>query len=332
MSLAVLHSLSGWRQPVSMAAAALLVLRVLLGNLALSALCALLAQALLPRRLRGDGTGNLLALVALGSLIPLIGPLLLLAVGFIYPHLEKGPRPPTPKVVPQPTYATESRGHFSRFGAGGALARLRTARPDSEQGSRALLAIAARRGRETTDLLSEALSHRDETLRLLAHNLLARREEAIVAQMSRLEEQRRTHGLDAARTALDLAELHLEFIYLGIVSGGLREMHLEAAQKLIAAIGEPAADAPWRARLLLTRARLNTQRQSATREEDVTRDFERASAAGAAPARVLPWLLESAWRARDYARLRRLLEQHRLFRHIPLIGPVAGLWGPAADA
>lgn len=271
MSLAVLHSLSGWLQPVSRPVAASRVLTALLGNLALSALCALLAHALLPRRLRGDATGNLLALAALGSLIPLIGPLLLLAVGFIYPHLEKGPRPPTPKVVPQPTYATESRGHFSRFGAGGALARLRTAASGNEQGSRALIAIAARRGRETTDLLAEALSHRDETLRLLAHNLLVRREEAIVAHMNRLQEHRSTQGSEAAQITLDLAELHLEFLYLGIVSGSLRQMHLETAQRLIEAIGEPGADAPWRTRLLLTRARLNQQRQAAAREADVTR-------------------------------------------------------------
>jgi len=332
MSLALLAPLSRWLQPGPAASAAAMVLTLLLGNIALSALLAVLARALLPRRLRGNALPNVLALAALGSLIPLLGPLLLLAIGLIYPHLEKGLRPPMPKLVPQPTYATEVRGHFSRFGAGGALARLRAAAPGSEQGSRALLAIAARRGRETTDLLSEALSHRDETLRLLAHNLLARREEAIVAQMSYLEEHHRAHGLPSAQSRLDLAELHLEFLYLGIVSGGLREMHLEAAQRLIEAIGEPTADASWRTRLLLTRARLNQQRQSAAREADITRDYELASAAGAAPARVLPWLLESAWRARDYSRLRRLLEQHRLYRQIPLIGPVAALWGRALDA
>jgi polysaccharide biosynthesis protein PelE len=332
VSLEPLGALTPWLQPAATPAAASMVLTVLLGNVALSALFALLAQGLLPPRLRGRALPDTLALAAVGSLIPLLGPLLLIAVGLIYPHLERGPRPPMPKAVPQPTYSAEVRGHSSHFGAGGALARLRAAAPGSEQGSRALLAIAARRGRETTDLLSEALRHRDETLRLLAHNLLARREEAIVAHMSRLEEHRRVHGLGSARGALDLAELHLEFLYLGIVSAGLRQMHLEAAQQLVEAIGEPAADAPWRTRLLLTRARLNQQQQSAAREPDVTRDYELAGAAAAAPARVLPWLLESAWRARDYSRVRRLLEQHRLYRHIPLIGPVAALWRHALDA
>lgn len=334
MSAELLTSLSRWLQPASVPAAASLVLSLLLANVALSALFAVLVQRLLPHRLRGPTVLNVLALAALGSVIPPLGPLLLLAVGLAYPPLEKEPRPPQPRIVPQPRYATAVRGHTSHFGAGGALARLRAAAPGSEQSSRALLAIAARRGRETTDLLSEVLSHRDETLRLLAHNLLARREEAIIAQLNRLEEHRfmRGPGPGAAQTALDLAELHLEFVYLGIVSGSLRQMRLEAAQRLIESIGEPPADAAWRTRLLLTRARLEQQRLPAAREADVTRDYELASAAGAAPARVLPWLLESAWRERDYSRLRGLLERHRLYRHIPLIGPVAALWGHALDA
>jgi hypothetical protein len=331
VSLDFLSPHSRWLLPASLPAAASMVLTLLIANVLLSALFAVLARALMPRRLRGRAVLDVLALAALGSLLPLLGPPLVLAAGLLYPHLEKEPRPPQPKVVPPPTYATEVRGHFSRFGVGGALARLRAAAPGSEQGSRALLAIATRRGRETTDLLSEALSHRDETLRLLAHNLLVRREDAIVAPMSRLEEHRRAHGPGAAQVTLDLAELHLEFLYLGIVSGSLREMRLEAAQQLIGSIGEPPADAAWRTRLLLVRARLDQQRLPAAREAQVTQDYERAGAAGAAPARVLPWLLESAWRARDYSRLRSLLERHPLYRHIPLIGPVAALWGHVLD-
>ena len=320
-----------WLQPASTPAAASMVLTVLLANVLLSTLIAALTHRLLPRRLGKRPWLGILTLAALGSLLPLLGPLLVLVVGLLYPHLEKDSHHLPPKVVRQPAYATEVRGHVSRFGAGGALARLRSALPESGVGSRALLAIATRRNRETTHLLRGALSHPDETLRLLAHNLLARREEAIIAQMSRLEEHRRTHGLGAPQITLDLAELHLEFVYLGIVSGGLRRMHLDAAGELIAAIGAPPANAPWRCRLLLVRARLN-QQQPQVQEADVALDYELARAAGAAPARALPWLLESAWRARDYSRLRLLLARNPLYRHIPLIGPVAKGWGYALDA
>lgn len=332
MSAHLATHLAAWLEPASRSAAAYLVVTVLLANALLSTLCAVLTHALLPRRLRARGMRNVLTLAALGSMLPLIGPLLLLLVGLLYPHLEKDVRHPPPKVVRQPTYATEIRGHVSHFGAGGALARLRTPVPSSNLGSRALLAIATRRSRDTTHLLRGALNHPDESLRLLAHNLLSRREEAIIAQMNHLEAHRRAHGLGTAQTTLDLAELHLEFVYLGIVSGSLRQMHLDSAQQLIDALGEPATDAAWRTRLLLVRARLNQQRLPAACEANVTRDYELAGASGAAPARALPWLLECAWRRRDYALLRELLAQHRLYRHIPLIGPVAELWGLAIDA
>ena len=324
--------LTDWLQPASTSAAAARVLALLLLNALLSALCAVIGHALLPRRLRERRALNVLTLAALGGMLPVLGPALILLVGLVYPRLEKDLHHPQPKLVRQPAYASEIRGHVSHFGAGGALARLRAALPSSDLGSRALLAIATRRSRDTTHLLRGALNHPDETLRLLAHNLLARREEAIIAQMNRLEAHRRTHGLGTTQTTLDLAELHLEFVYLGIVSGSLRQMHLDAAQQLIEAIGEPPAQAPWRVRLLLARARLEQQRLPAAREADITRDYERALASDAAPARALPWLLESAWRSRDYAHLRALLAQRPLYRHIPLIGPVARLWGHAIDA
>ncbi len=332
MSPVFMMHLSRWLEPASMSAAGYLVFALLVANVVLSTLCAVLMHGVLPRRLRKRRLPSVLTLIALGSVLPLLGPLLVLLIGLVYPHLEQGSHHPPPKLVRQPTYTTEVRGHVSHFGAGGALARLRTATPYSQFGSRALLAIATRRSRDTTALLRGALSHPDETLRLLAHNLLARREETIVAQMSRLETHRRAHGLGSAQSTLDLAELHLEFVYLGIASGGLRQMHLDAAQQLIAAIGEPPVDAAWRNRLLLTRARLNQQRESEAHESDVARDYELAREAGAAPARALPWLLERAWRARNYSRLRDLLERNPLYRHIPLIGPVARLWGLAIDA
>lgn len=332
MSAGVAALISRWLLPASAHAAASMVLSALLANALLSTLFALLTHALLPHRLRGRAALNIPTLAGFGCLLPLLGPLLLLIIGLAYPHLEKSRRRPQPKVVPRPTYAAEARGHFSRFGAGGALARLRAAAPESEHGSRALLAIASRRARETTALLNEALSHPDETLRLLAHNLLARREEAIVTQISRLEARRGAHGPDTAQTNLDLVELHLEFLYLGIAGGSLRQMHIDAAQQLIEAIGEPPEDAAWRIRLLLARARLNQQRLPAACEPDISQDCEQALGAGAAPARGLPWLLDNAWRERDYARLRGLFEQYPLYRHIPLIGPVAARWGFALDA
>ncbi|MDA8382932.1 MAG: hypothetical protein M0037_07740 [Betaproteobacteria bacterium] len=316
--------LSPWLRPAPAGAAGALIAQLLLVNVLFSALLAPVTRRALPRRLHGHPAPNVAALAAFGSLLPLLGPLVLLLMALVYPSLEKAPRR-APQVLPPLAFTAEARSRFSRFGAGGAIAQLRNGATGSEQGSRALLAIESRRNQATTQLLTEALSHPDETLRLLAHNLLTRREEDIVTPMSRLEERLRGQTAVPGRLALDLAELHLEFLYLGIASGSLRHLHTEAAAQLLDGIGDPPAHAPWRNRWLLAQARLRRERHPAD-VADIEAYHAQALAAGTAPARALPWLLERAWRARDYTRVRSLISRYPPFALLPLIGPAASRW------
>lgn len=316
-----------WMHPASAGAAIVSIVSLLLANALFSLLFATITQGLLPVRLRQTAALNVLALTVFGSLLPGVGPVLLLLLGVICPYLQKGPQPVPPRLLLRPTYASGIQSRFSYFGAGGALVRLRDARPGSPQGSRALLAVETLRNQESISLISDALSHSDETLRLLAHNLLAKREESIVGHMSRLEAQlgRKDHR-NQARAMLELAELHLEFLYLGFVTGSLKAMHLDAAQRLLDALGEPPESVPWHTRFKVLRARLRRQYGVAGGEALIRQDYEQALSAGAAPARALPWLLEQAWHTRDYARIHELLARHRLYAQIPLIGPVAERW------
>ncbi len=324
MSPQLVAVIQPWLSPTTPAAPLLTAL--LLANALLGLLFAVITQGLLPRRLREHPTLNVLTLSAFASLLPLIGPLLLLTIGLVYPLLKKAPRRFLPKLLTHLTYATEVQGHYSHFGAGGALARLHTAQSDSAQGSRALLAIESQRSWETTHILNTTLSHPDESLRLLAHHMLVHREAAIVAPMSRLEAQLGINDELVARTALELSELHLEFISYGMVSGSLRKMHIDHAQQLLSTIGEPPAEVAWHTRFLLVRARLMRQRGRATDQVRIAQDYTQALTAGVAPARALPWLLEQAWQARDYTRMHTLLAHYRLYTQIPLIGPVAARW------
>ncbi|MDA8094620.1 MAG: hypothetical protein M0T84_12075 [Betaproteobacteria bacterium] len=320
--LAVL--LSPWLRQASAGAAGALIAQSLLVNALLSTLLAPVTRRALPRRLHGHPAPTVAALAVFGSLLPLLGPLLLLLMAIVYPSLERAPRR-TPQILPPLAFTAEARSRFSRFGAGGAIAQLRNAATGSEQGSRALLAIESRRNQATTQLLTEALSHPDETLRLLAHNLLTRREEDIVTPMSRLEERLDGKATLPGPLALDLAELHLEFLYLGIASGSLRHLHTEAAAQLLDGSGEPPAHAPWHSRWLLAHARLRRERHPAD-IAGIEACYVQALAAGTAPARALPWLLEKAWRARDYAQVRSLISRHPPFTFLPLIGPAALRW------
>lgn len=310
--------------------AAPLLLALLGVNALLSLVLATLTQALLPRRLRLHPVRNVLAIAGLGSLLPALGPLFLLIVGLVFPLLEKAPARRLPQLLPNPSFASEVSAISGHFGAGGALARLRGM--DNRQGARALMAIEHRRNALTTRVISQTLGHPDETLRLLAYNLLERREKAIVAQLGRIDARLDTHPTDAVRVALEGVELHLEFIYLEIARGSLRQAHLDAAGHLLKRIGEVPHDAPWRPRWLLLRARWLQLRGKTGTEADIGNCYRAALAAGAAPARALPWLLEQAWKARDYAAIRQLIGAYPPHPGIPLLGPVAVRWMEAAPS
>ena len=301
--------------------AAPLVLALLGLNAVFSLLFSLLIVRLLPAKLRRRPIRNALAIAAMGALLPLLGPMLLLVIGIVFPWLEKGRSPLRPEHLSKADFAEEVRPHSARFGAGGAWARLQGR--DGVEGTRALLAIEHRRSALSTHLLTQSLSHEDETVRLLAYNLLERRERAIVAQLSALES--RLDALPDAKRwlAMEAAALHLEFIYLEPVQGSLRQTHIEAAKRLLEDAGPPDVSMPWYPRWRLLRGRVEWLAGDA---DAAAREFEQALTAGCAPVRALPWLLEQAWQARDYAAFERLLKAHPVHPMIPLIGPVVSLW------
>lgn len=327
---AMIPTISGFLMTGGMPATTRL-LSFLFFNLVVSGFFALATQLLLRKRDHGHRILNTLALTAFGGMLPVIGPLLILIGGLSYPLLKKAPRRRLPDLLKRPEFAAEVESRSGQFGHGGALARLRSPSADSRQAARALIAIETRRDHETTRLLNETLGHPDETLRLIAHNLLGRREKAVVAHMIQLEMTMQSAKAETSRQAVDLAELHLEFLYLGIVEGTLRTLHLDAAERLLSGLGEPDPTAPWATRLLLLRARLKQMSGLPSEKADISRDYERALGLGASPARALPWLLEQAWHDRDYPGIQRLVAQHPLNVGVPMIGPVVQRWSRHGD-
>lgn len=307
-----------------------LLIAILGANALFCLLLATLVQVLLPRRLRHHAVRNVLAIAGLGSLLPVLGPLLLLLVGLVFPLLEKAPARVLPRLLPNPSYASEVSSQYGHYGAGGVLARLRSL--DNRQGARALMAIEHRRNALTTRVINQTLGHPDETLRLLAYNLLERREKAIVAQLGKLDARLAGNPAEPSRVALEAVELHLEFIYLEIARGGLRKAHLDAAGDMLDRVGDVPSEAAWRLRWLLQRARWMQLRGRDDDESDIKACYLTALDGGAAPARALPWLLEKAWKARDHAAIRRLLGAYPLHPGIPLLGPVASRWTGATRA
>ena len=320
MSPVLSESVASWLNIATPSAP--LLLSLLSANALFSMLVATLIQSVLPRRLRRRPLRNVLALAGLGSLLPLAGPLLLLLAGLTFPLLEKARARAMPRALPRTDFASEVPAHFSHFGAGGALARLGSA--DTEESTRALFAIEHRRTALTTRLIAHTLDHPDETIRLLAFKMLERREKTLYKPLLKLENRLAMNPPNAKLIALEAARIHLEILELGFAEGSLREVHLEKAQHLLERIGEAPADAPWRPHWLLVRARWMTL--AGLPQARIARGFREALDAGIAPSRALPWLLEQAWAARDYAGIRRLLRDYPPHPKLPGLGPVAVHW------
>lgn len=319
---ASLFSLSAWLSPQTVAPEQL-VLTLLLINTLLSLLIALPARRLIPAKLRGLPVIDYATLTAMGALIPILGPLLLLAMLLVLPQLEKARVPQLPRHLSAPTFAPEIPSEPGHFGVGGAIARLRNLDPGSAQGSRALMAIESQRSANTTELLRETLRHPDEHLRLLAHALIDRREAGITHMIKRLEGAvphtvERTQGT----LRLELAELHQELLYMGLVREGMSRLHLQASRRHLDAAREVLGETP---RLLRIEARLMQQSGHPGQAADT---YARALEAGAPPARVLPYLAEIAWRRRDYPAIRALLARSALFTELPVVGRVVKRWTP----
>ncbi|OBS08493.1 hypothetical protein [Acidihalobacter prosperus] len=317
---ASLLSLHDWLTP-SGSTAGPLVLGLLLINTLLSLLIALPARRLIPARLRGHPVIDYATLTAMGTLIPILGPLLLLVMLVVLPRLEKSRAPQQPNYISSPAFAPEIPSEPSHFGVGGAIARLRNLDPGSAQGARALMAIENQRSANTTELLREALRHPDEHLRLLAHALIDQRESDITRMIRRLEgvlPQTPDHASGPLR--LELAELHQELLYMGLAREGMSRHHQAACQRHLEAARENLGDTP---RLLRIEGRLL---QRSPRAERTAATYARALEAGAPPGRVLPYLAEIAWRNRDYAAIRALFARNSLFTELPVVGRIAERW------
>lgn len=315
-----LVQIQAWLAPY-LSSPARLVVMILLANTVISLLTAIPARRLIPVGLRGRPVIDYATLTAMGTLIPLLGPILLLLMLIILPNFEKDHTPENPYHLSTPTFAPEIKSVPGHFGVGGAVIRLRRLDPGSTQSTCALLAIDVRHNATTTRLLRETLSHPDENLRLLAHALIDRRETGI-SRMIQCLENAIPHSQSPVQTVLhlELAELHQELLYMGLVREGMSEFHLRASRRHLNAVRGRLGD---NSRLLRIEARI--LQQSGQRSAAVAL-YERALAAGAPPARVLPYLADFAWQRRDYPAIRQLFSCSTLFSELPVVGRIASRW------
>ncbi|MDX1799794.1 MAG: hypothetical protein R3303_02620 [Marinobacter sp.] len=298
-----------------------LLIMVLVFNTAAALLLAIPARRLVARRLRSAPWVDYLALASLGVLIPVLGPVLLFGLVLTLRQIRGKPKRRQPVHMEGPAFAPEIGAVPSHFGAGGAVARLRHVALDARQGARALMAIEQRRNASSTALLRETLGHADESLRLLAHGLIDRRESDIARMIRRLDVALATSRADQSPLLhLELATLHQEMLYLHLVREDAARVHLKACTGHLAAARDRFRHGT---RWLVLMARMEHLRGDA---EAAASLYQQALASGGAPARVLPYVAEQAWARRDIKAVRRLFQTTPIFTELPVCGPVAARW------
>ncbi|GEM_PF-5170560 len=309
-----------WLHPGTLLDQAPLLLAVLSANTILSLIVTIGVAGIRAKFLPAERPRIPIRLMLLGMLLPGFGPVLIALIGILSPLLGhhqlwiRGRRATPPPFAPEiPVYA-------AHFGAAGASIRLRHGGDDPES-VRALLAIERHKSTYDVALLREAMGASSETLRLLAYSSLDRRESTIQQLIYRLDSALASAtGTQAAMLHRELAGLHLELIYQGLSRETLATHHLEqASHHLVSARPFYSADS----RLALIESQLALHQGNSTRAMEA---LARADRAGAAAARVIAYRAEIAWKAHDYAEVKRQLASNPLLACLPKIGPVIQRW------
>lgn len=316
------HSASHWLLPGPQAWQ--LVLFTMLVSAMLSVLVAVLAIVLRPARVRGPWLRDFIALLGMGLMVPVVGPLLMLYQLTLFGRLSRRDTTPEAKRLPLSPYVPDDPRPPVHFGVGGAVQGLRTSSTGSDKSIRALMAVEQQRSAHTSQVLYDTLGHPNESVRLTAAGLLDRRESRVLKMMRRVEfvlenEKRRTEP-QLALLHLEAALLNSEMLYLQLARNGMARFYLERwGRHLDAAEAHCAHKAEW----MLSKARWLEQNGL----DGAGELYLRALRAGASPSRVMPYMAERSWQRRDYAGLRVLAALYPLFNALPTVGALSRRWG-----
>jgi hypothetical protein len=295
--------------------------------------CAALATSLgiaemMPARYRRPRVGLLVSLWFLNFAVPVGGMLCsigALAIAAVLPQ----PRAQLPIVpVEEPEFAANLIGTVS-YGRG---ARLKAELQNSEAGTSfrmtALLAMQTMPARTVSPLLQGMLADPLDDIRLLAYGILDNREKAltqqIIVERPKLDVKLHPELSDAERAHANrtLAQLYSELIYENLVTGDVYRNAADQADGFAAAALEhdPNDAALWRLRGRLAIARRDLDGADAMLQRAIDCGFPRE--------RMLPWLAETAYLRRDFARVRKLLAEMDNRAATPTLAAVLDFWKP----
>lgn len=304
-----------------------LLLDVLLINAAASAVLAAIGLRLRPPNRRDLWYRDYLALLGIGLLMPLVGPVLMALGLLLFNQLSGRHEPTEAQQLSTSPFVPERVRPLGDFGVGGAIHGLKAGTLDTDKSIRALMLLEQQRSSHASQVLFDTLGHPDESVRLTAAGLLDRRESRLLQMLRRVEKALATMApAETERSGalhLEAAQLNAEMLYLRLAREGMARLYVDRWGHHLDCARETCGDRPeW----LISRARWLEK----SHLPGSTELYQRAFEAGAAPASVLPYLAERYWAIYDYAKLRRLADTGDLFPGLPIAGIIRRRWGRSA--
>jgi hypothetical protein len=250
---------------------------------------------------------RLLLLLLLAAALPLLGATLICCLCLDRQNLSSLERNQRVGFVAAPAFRDLKSGEERPLRLDETAGQLKKNDSSTTDRMRALMSIQHVPLRASVTILRQLLADSADDVRLLAYGLLDRPEKEIMQRIEQLILRQRPGSADhdpgaKAATAHELAELHWELVYQGLVQGTVRQFCLDQIrQQATMALRYNQDDAGlW---LLLGRAKL-----LAGDLKGAAADFGSAAARGMPRVRVAPYLAELAFLHGDYAAARHLLQ------------------------
>lgn len=298
-----------------------LLMVFLVSYVIVSALFSLVLAAIVPERF---GIRRLHALVLIFCFIffiPLFGVLGIFIILLYFRYFQHFKVRTEFHTVTMPPFMSELGGPAPGMGEGGAWSRLRTPGLPRSMRLKALLAVNAGGGSNSSRLLQMATSDADDEIRLLAFKLYDQREKVIGATISEALQSLRVSDDPDEKLNLyrKLAFSYWEMVF-NELNSDLSQFFMGQSLKYAILVYEAAADD---ASLLILMGRIYLRKGEVLLAQKF---INLGLAHGAHRDRVIPYLAELAYRQRDFKALKQFFATDPLLRHKPGIGPVVKFW------
>lgn len=287
-----------------------------------SGLFSLLLTGVFPKSFQTKRFGLLTLFFCFAFFVPLFGALAILISMVYFKKFQYLGERDEFFSVPLPPFMQEASGMASGMGEGGAWTRLRTTGLPRGERLKALMAVGAGGGVNSSRFLQLATGDSDDEIRLLAFNLCERHEQKINQAITAALE-----GLKAAATSVEraafchsLAFSYWELVYNSLAQDELRNFFIDQSFKYVSQARELGGDKPSLSILL---GKIHLIRHEHVQAGEAIRD---ALKNGASPSLVTPYLAELAFLKSDFASVKSILAQDTTLRLKPGIGPVAQFW------